>query len=87
MQFAVINSRARARYGQFVSATDMVLQALESADKLIARVDDARHSGGFTVATQDELVGFRRTAFEALESLRGTAKTYEAELVSREWRL
>ncbi|MEC3974858.1 hypothetical protein [Amycolatopsis sp. H20-H5] len=87
MQIEVVNARARSRYGQFVSAMDMVLEALERVDPLIERVDDKHRPGGFTVATQDELIGYRRATFDALDDLRGRAKKYEAELVSRDWRL
>lgn len=87
MQIEMVTRRARERYGQFVSALDMVLEALESVDTLIERMDDKHAPAGFTVATKDELWGQRRATFEALETLRGRAKKYEAELVSRDWRL
>ena len=87
MQIQVVNRRAQERYGQFVSAMDLVLEALESVDKVIARVDDSFRPGGFTVATQAELVDYRRDAFEELDELRAMARKYEAELLSREWRL
>ena len=87
MRSDVINHRARSRYGQFVSAMDMVLEALETVDPLIKRVDDKHAPNGFTLATTDELLGQRRATFDALETLRRRAKKYEAELVSRDWRL
>ena len=37
--------------------------------------------------TREELQGLKRTATEELERLRAKSKKYEAELVSREWRL
>jgi hypothetical protein len=87
MQIEIINRRARERYGQFVSAMDMALIALESCDPLIERADDKHKPAGYTVATQDELRAYRRATFDSLDDLRGKAKKYEAELVSRDWRL
>lgn len=87
MQIDAINRRARDRYGVFVSAMDMVLEALEGLDALIEKVDDSHDGPGWTVATQDELKGYRMQATDALVRLRAAAKKYETELVSREWRV
>jgi hypothetical protein len=87
VQIEMVNRRARERYGQLVSAMDMVLEALETVDPLIQRVDDKHKPNGFTLATKDQLLGQRRATFDALGTLRARAKKYEAELVSRDWRL
>lgn len=87
MQIATVNRRAQQRYGQFVSAMDLVLEALESLDGLIAEVDPKRAAGGWTVPTPEELSGHRQKATDELERLREIAKKYEAELISRDWRL
>jgi hypothetical protein len=87
MQVAAINRRALQNYGAFVSAMDLVLEALEALDKVIDQVDDTKAHAGWTVATQDELKGYRLQAFDELDRLRTIAKKYEAELISRDWRL
>ena len=87
MQIEPVNRRARARYGTFVAAMDMVVHALDETNKVIDRVQKKPAGPGWTVATKAELRGMRRTAFEELERLRRKAKKYEAELQSREWRL
>jgi hypothetical protein len=87
MQVAAINRRALQNYGAFVSAMDLVLEALEALDKVIDQVDDSKGPAGWTVATQEELQGYRRQVFDELDRLRTIAKKYEAELISRDWRL
>jgi hypothetical protein len=87
MQIEAVNRRARERYGVFVTAMDMVLETLEGLDELIGRVDDKHAGSGWTVATQDELKGYRMQAVDELERLRTAAKKYETELVSRDWRI
>ncbi|MEU0466704.1 hypothetical protein ABZ215_22105 [Amycolatopsis sp. NPDC006131] len=87
MQIDAINRRARERYGSFVVAMDLVLEALEDLTGLIEKVDDKHAGSGWTVATQDELKGYRTQATDELERLRTAAKKYETELVSRDWRV
>lgn len=87
MQIQAINRRAQQKFGNFISAMDLVLESFEAVDKLIARMDPKHAPGGFTVATPSELTGFKAKAFADLERLRATAKKYEAELISREWRV
>ncbi|MDQ0380287.1 hypothetical protein [Amycolatopsis thermophila] len=87
MQIEAINRRARDRYGNFVTAMDLVLEALEGLTGLIEKVDDKHEGTGWAVATQDELKGYRSQAVDELERLRAVAKKYETELVSREWRV
>jgi hypothetical protein len=87
MQIEAMNRRARDRYSTFVSSMDLVLEALAGLDALIGKVDDKHAGAGWTVATQDELKGYRMQAVDELERLRVAAKKYETELVSREWRV
>ncbi|MER7116691.1 hypothetical protein ACWGRK_20565 [Saccharomonospora azurea] len=89
MQIEALNRRAQQKYGTFVSAMDMVVEALEELDKFIDRIDDGKaEDGAWSVAaTQDELKGYRRKAVDELGRLRAKAKKYEAELVSRDWRV
>lgn len=87
MQIQAVNRRAMEKYREFVSAMDMVLESFDSLDAVIAKVDPKSAAGGWTVATQKELHGYRVRAFEELERLRTIAKKYEAELISREWRI
>jgi hypothetical protein len=87
MQVAAINRRAQQNYATFVTAIEMVAVQFDELDKLIDKVDDTKAAGGFTLATQEELQGLRRRAFDELDRLRTVAKKYEAELISRDWRL
>lgn len=87
MQIAAVNRRAQQRYQSFVSSMDLVLDALQSLDSVIDNVDPKQASRGWTVPTPDELSGHRQKATDELERLRVIAKKYEAELVSRDWRL
>ncbi|RSM80416.1 hypothetical protein DMH04_30255 [Kibdelosporangium aridum] len=87
MQIALINNRAQQKYGALVGALDLVSEAFDAVDKVIDGMDPGKASGGWTVATPDELRGMRTKAFEAIERFRAGTKKYEAELVSRDWRL
>jgi carbamoylphosphate synthase large subunit len=87
MQNETANRKARERYASFVSAMDMVREALDNLTPLIAKVRERSGGSGWTVPTREELAGLRRTVVEELERLRAKTKKYEAELVSREWRL
>ncbi|MTD53879.1 hypothetical protein [Amycolatopsis pithecellobii] len=87
MQINAVNRRARERYSAFVTSMDLVLEALDALNPLIEKVDDNHDSPGWTVATQDELTGYRMQATDELERLRASAKKWETELVSREWRI
>lgn len=88
MQIEALNRRAQEKYAAFVSAMDMVLDSLEELDAFIDRIDDDKvEEGAWSVATQEELQGYRRKAVDELGRLRVKAKKYEAELVSRDWRV
>lgn len=87
MQIESVNRKARQKYASFVSAMDMVREALDNLTPVIAKVRKPSGDSGWTVPTREELAGLKRTATEELERLRSKSKKYEAELVSREWRL
>lgn len=87
MQVKALNRRAQEKYAEFVYAIDAVAEALSSVDAVIGRVATRAPAAGWTVANRAELRAMRVRAFEELDSLRGKAKEYESELVSREWRL
>ncbi|SFJ41528.1 hypothetical protein SAMN05421835_105149 [Amycolatopsis sacchari] len=87
MQIQAVNRRAKERYSAFVTSMDLVLEAMDGLTPLIEKVDDRHEGPGWTVATQDELTGYRQQALDALERLRAAAKKYETELVSRDWRV
>jgi hypothetical protein len=87
VQIDALNRRARERYGTFIAAMDMVRHALDEANTLINRAQRKPVGPGWMVATKEELRGMRRGAFEELERLRRKTKKYEAELISRDWRL
>jgi hypothetical protein len=85
MQIEAVNRRARERYATFVTAMGMVMHALDETNSVINKV--GKQPGGWRVATKAELRALRRGAHEELERLRAKSKKYEAELVSRNWRL
>lgn len=87
MQIGAVNRRAQQKYANFVAAMDMVMESLQTLKPLIDEVDDADNGGGWSVVTQDELAAYRQKAADELDRLRAIAKKYEAELVSRDWRL
>lgn len=87
MQVQAVNRRAQQQYATFVAAMDQVLEALQGLDPLIAQVDESEQGTGWSTVTRDELTAYRIRAVDELERLRATAKKYEANLVSRDWRL
>jgi len=87
MQVQTVNRRAQQQYATFVAAMDQVLEALQGLEPLIQRVDESTKETGWSAVTRDELTAYRIRAVDELERLRATAKKYEANLVSRDWRL
>lgn len=83
-----LNRLARKRYEEFVGALDMVGVAVEEAAKLIKKYDPASVPAGlWSVPDEEELQAAYRKAVDDINRLRANAKKYEAELVSREWRV
>lgn len=88
MQVQSVNNHAVRKYEQFATAMGQVMAALESLGDLLkkAEMPDKRFQSG-TLATPEELQDMHRHAGEQLETLRNAAKKYEAELMSRGWRV
>lgn len=82
-----MNRRAQQNYANFVNAMNLVAEQFDEVDKLINSLDDDDMPGGFSVSSPDELRGFRQKAFDELDRMRATARKYEGELISRDWRL
>jgi hypothetical protein len=86
-----VNRRALRKYGEMWRALQMVGNALAEAEKLAAKVDDStKASKGATAhwstPTAGELKSAAKKAGRSLSVMSRTAKKWEAELVSREWR-
>jgi hypothetical protein len=85
MVVQALNNRAKDRYTSFLTSISVVEGQFAELDRAISRVKSKGHK--WQVATQQELRAMRRTAFDHLQELRVTAKKYESELLSREWRV
>lgn len=87
MQLDSVNRRARQRYATFVASMDLVLHTLDEANSLIGKVRKRPVGVSWTLPTRGELRAMRRRATEELDRMRTKSKKYEAELLSREWRV
>lgn len=88
MQISVLNERARRKYSEFVCNIVMVAEALDSVSALIGQMTPCPLTQTrWSVPAAEEVEAARKRAFELLEGLRTRARSYEAELVSRDWRL
>ena len=88
MQVKALNRLAQRKYEEFVGALDMVGVAFEQAKKLIATHDPTKAPAGvWSVPSREDLDAALARAQDDLNRLRANAKKYEAELVSREWRV
>ena len=86
-----VNRRALRRYGEFWRALQMVGAAIAEAEKVAAKADSGgkRRGGGrahWSTPTPEELKASAKKAGRALEIMAKSAKRWEAELISREWR-
>jgi hypothetical protein len=85
-----VNRRALRRYGEFWRALQMVGTALAEAEKTAAKADSGGKRGGgrthWSTPTPEEMKASAKKAGRALEVMSKSAKRWEAELVSREWR-
>jgi hypothetical protein len=89
INIAPVNRRALRRYGEFWRALQMVGAALAEAEKLAARAGEAAPAGGSTnwaIPTADEVRRAAKKAGQSLHVMSKSAKKWEAELISREWR-
>ena len=84
-----VNRRALRRYGEFWRALQMVAAAVAEAEKVAAKADPGKRRGGrahWSTPTPEELKASAKKAGRALEVMSKSAKRWEAELISREWR-
>ena len=85
-----VNRRALRRYGEFWRALQMVAAAIAEAEKVAAKADTgATRKGGrahWSTPTPEEMKASAKKAGRALEIMAKSAKRWEAELISREWR-
>ena len=88
MQVETLNRRAHERYNSFVTALNMATDQINEVGKLIERMRKAKTApGSWRVATPEQLRKLMKDALLALEDLKAHAKRYEAELISRDWRV
>ncbi|MGH3937558.1 MAG: hypothetical protein ACRDTG_02830 [Pseudonocardiaceae bacterium] len=90
VQVKVVNRRAMARYAGFWKALLLVGEAVADARKVAVRVRD--DSGGgmgkrWQVASGEEIVKSCKRADQSLGALCKAAQRWEAELISRDWRV
>ncbi len=86
---APVNRRALRKYGEFWRALQLVGNAVAEAEKLAAKAGEsepARGSGNWAVPTSDEVRRSAKKAGQSLHVMSRSAKKWEAELISREWR-
>jgi hypothetical protein len=89
VNLAPVNRRALRKYGEFWRALQLVGNAVAEAEKLAARagqVEPGRGAGNWAVPTADELRRATKKAGQSLHVMSRSAKKWEAELISREWR-
>ena len=86
MQVQVVNRRALRKYREFVSALETVWMVLDDARKLTDKVE-SESKASWRVATGSELRGMVRASMAHVDALQSRARQYEAELVSRDWRI
>src|SRR6476620_1794791 len=84
-----VNRRALRRYGEFWRALQMVGAALAEAEKTAAKAEPGGRKGQrvhWSAPTPEEMKAGAKKAGRSLEIMAKSAKRWEAELVSREWR-
>jgi len=89
MQVQVVNQHAVVKYREFEWAMETVRESLEATERLVNGMVD--HSPGrfqgWQVPTKKEVQEARKKAVTLLDGLRRKAKEFEAELLSRGWRV
>jgi hypothetical protein len=90
-----LNRRALRKYAEFWTALQAVADALEQAERLAAKAVDAqppRASSGaggrrsWSAASPEEMRAAAKKAHASLRVIATSAKRWEADLVSRDWR-
>jgi hypothetical protein len=88
MQVQVVNQHAVVKYREFEWAMETVREALEATERLVNGMSDqADRFHGWQVPTKKEVQEARKKAVALLDGLRRKAKEFEAELLSRGWRV
>ncbi|ACU35238.1 hypothetical protein [Actinosynnema mirum] len=89
MQVAAINRAAQQNYATFKAALVLLQETVdEQVRGLIAKVEDADIPGtAWAVPSADELKSLCDKAVREIEQFSKDAKDYEAELISRNWRV
>jgi len=86
------NRRALRKYAEFWAALQAVGEAVVAAEKVAAKAADARppkaSKGGrhWAAPDPDEIKACAKKADRSLRIITKTAKKFESELVSRDWR-
>jgi hypothetical protein len=87
MQLAVVNRRAARKYTEFVGALETVWMVLEDTEKLINELPAGAVARGWRVPSREQLSALRKAALMHVEALQVRSRRFEAELVSRDWRV
>lgn len=86
------NRRALRKYAEFWAALHAVGDAVVAAEKVAAKASDARpvkaSKGGrhWAAPDPDEMKASAKKADTSLRIITKTAKKFESELISRDWR-
>jgi hypothetical protein len=84
----LVTNVMRSKYSVFRNAINAVLEALEEAGKVIDRMDDnLAPPDGWSLPSSEEVRAIHTRALHALDVLNQSAKKWEAELLSRGWRV
>ena len=88
-QIQAVNQHAMRKFSEFEFAMQHVANSLAETEALIKSMNEGQDKRikGFQVPTKKELMELRKKAVAALDALRRAAKQYEAELISRGWRV
>lgn len=89
MQVQAVNQHAVVKYREMEWAMQTVCESLEATQRLVNAMSD-HYTGrfeGWQVPTKKEVQEARRKAVALLDGLRKKTKEYEAELLSRGWRV
>ena len=82
----VVGSAAR-RYSVLITTIELLGDALDALGDLIADADDDRASSRWTIASVAELAQLYRKVTVHLNHFRQQAKSFEMQLVTREWKI
>jgi len=89
VQVQVVNQHAVVKYREFEWALQTVCESLNATERLVNGMADhaAGRFQGWQVPTKKEVQEARKKAVVLLDGLRKKAKEFEAELLSRGWRV